>query len=106
MREIKELLRKLEPVLKEKTKGLWYINLLSRDSKSRKQNRDILRLLVDRKVKQNYQETIRLPPPEKEKLTGEYLVGDVIYPNVEFSEFGLKEDEFIKHIFFHTDIIA
>jgi hypothetical protein len=98
MKEIKDLLKKLEPVMGDKARGLWYINLLSKDKKSKIENKDLLRLLVDKNVKENYQETIRLPPPSKEKLDGEYNVGTVIYPDEEFAEFGFREEEFIKHI--------
>jgi len=98
MKEVKELLKKLEPVMRDKIKALWYLNLLSKDSKERKQNKDLLRLLADKKAKQNYQETIRLPPPAEEYLRGEYKIGTVIFPDKEYSEFGLNDEDFIKHI--------
>lgn len=93
-----ELLRKLEPVLKDKTKGLWYLNLFSNDPKSDRNFNTILKLLADKKVKLDYQKSIRLPPPEKEKLKGEYRIGEVIYPDKHYSEFGLRENECIKHV--------
>ena len=96
--EIKQLLRKLEPVLGRRAKGLWYLNLLSRDPKTDRDNESLLRLLVDKKVKQDYQERIRLPPPDSEELQGEYYIGSVIYPDKEFGKFGLRENEFINHI--------
>ena len=98
MREIKDLLRKLGPVMGDKVKGLWYLGLLSKESKSGWNNISLLRLLADRKARQDYKESIRLPPPEPEKLAGEYQIGTVIYPDVDFASFGLREDEFIKHI--------
>ena len=96
--DVDKLLRKLEPVLKDKTKGLWYLNLFSSDPKSERHNISILRLIADKKVKLDYQECIRLPPPSEEKLSGEYHIGDVIYPDQEYAQFGLRENEFIKHI--------
>ena len=98
MKEIKDLLRKLKPMMGEKTRGLWYLNLLSKDSKVSLGNKDLLRLLADRKAKQDYQETIRLPPPDPDLMAGEYPIGTVIYPDRPFAEFGLREGEFIKHI--------
>ena len=98
MKEIKDLLRKLQPMMGEKAKGLWYLNLLTKDSKASLGNKDLLRLLADRKAKQDYQETIRLPPPDPDVMAGEYPIGTVIYPDEEYAEFGLREDEFIKHI--------
>lgn len=98
MTEIDELLRKLKPLLGSRTKGLWYYNLLARDSASAKQNRDFLKLIADRTSKVDFQEEIRLPPPQAIDLEGEYHVGSVLYPDIPFAEFGLREPEFIKHI--------
>jgi len=96
--EIKNLLRKLEPVLGRRAKALWYLNVLSRDPKSDRSNESLLRMLVDKKVRQNYQESIRLPPPNPDKLKGEYHIGSVLYPDKKYAEFGLHENEFIGHI--------
>jgi len=96
--EIKNLLRKLEPILGSRAKALWYLNVLSRDPKSDRSNESLLRMLVDKKVRQNYQESIRLPPPNPDKLKGEYHIGSVIYPDKKYAEFGLHENEFIGHI--------
>ena len=94
-----DLLRKLEPILKNKTKAYWFFNLLNDDSKSSISNLELLKLITDKKAKLNYQEAIRLPPPiDKAKLKGEYKLGAVLYPETEYSEFGLREDEFIRHI--------
>ncbi|MBN4081228.1 DUF87 domain-containing protein, partial [Caldithrix abyssi] len=98
MKEIKELLRKLEPVIGKRAKNLWYLNLFSKNAKEEKENKDLLRLLADKNAKISYHEKIRLPPPEKEKLSGMYKIGQVIYPERDYGEFGLREDEFIKHI--------
>ena len=34
MKEVKDLLQKLEPVIGKKAKGLWYLNILSSDGNS------------------------------------------------------------------------
>ena len=98
IKELRDLLRKLEPVDKKKTKGLWYLNILSKDAKEAHENLELLRLVADKEAKSDYQEEIRLPPPAKDKLAGEYNVGTVIYPDSKYSNFGLKNEEFIKHI--------
>ncbi len=98
MKETKDLLRKLEPLLGRRARGLWYLNLFSRDVREDRQNRELLRLLADRKAKIDFAEQIRLPPPERQKLLGEYQFGTVIYPDKEYADFGLREDEFIKHV--------
>jgi hypothetical protein len=98
MYEIKDLLRKLVPSLKSKTKALWYFLILSKDKKEMFNNIQFLRLIADKEAKSDYKKTIRLPPPSPEMLQGEYKLGKVLYPELEFAEFALKEEEFAKHI--------
>lgn len=98
MREAKDLLKKLEPVIGSKVKSLWYLNLFTGDVNEQRENKELLRILADKKARVDFQENIRLPPPTKEKLKGDYCIGDVIYPVEIFSDFGLREDEFIKHV--------
>ena len=63
-----DLLRKLEPILKDKTKACWFFNLLNDDSKSSISNLELMQLITDKKAKLDYQEVIRLPPPiDKDK---------------------------------------
>ena len=81
----------------ERTKALWYFNLLPKDSKAAQRNRDFLRLIADKTSKIDYEEQIRLPPPSPENLYGEFHIGTVLYPDVPFAEFGLREPELIKH---------
>lgn len=96
--EVKELLQKLEPVYGKKTKALWYLNLFSKDAHTAFNNRNLLQILADKKAKLDYKEEIRLPPPIPKKLKGEYKMGEVIYPDNIYGPFGLRENEFIKHI--------
>lgn len=98
MTEIDDLLRKLKPLLGSRTKGLWYYNLLAKDLARAKQNRDFLKLIADQTSKVDYRERIRLPPPPASDLEGEYHIGSVLYPDIPYAEFGLREHEFIKHI--------
>lgn len=96
--EYDDLLRKLEPIFKSKTKGLWFLDQFSKDQQAKLNNINLLKLIADKKVKKDYKKSIRLPPPSKEKLPGDYNIGSVIYPDKDYSSFGLREDEFIKHI--------
>ena len=96
--DTKDLIRKLEPILGGKAKALWYLNLLSKDPKTAYANQELLRLLADKNAQIDYKEEIRLPPPSPETLQGEYYLGMAIYPETEYADFGLRENEFIKHI--------
>lgn len=98
MKEIKELLKKLRPVLGRKTEALWKISLFGNDPKTFNENTELLRILASNNARIDYQEKIRLPPPSPEALNGHYKLGKVIYPDEEYSDFGLSENEFIKHI--------
>jgi len=91
MKELKDSLRKLEPIIGKTAKGLWYLNLFSED-------KTLLRLLLDKKTNTAFKDKICLPPPTPNQTTGKYHLGNVIYPDKPYSEFGIREDEFIKHI--------
>jgi len=98
MKEVKDLLKKLKPVLGRKTDVLWYLYLTENDLKKKASDMDIIRIMADKKVKVNYDPDIVLPPCEKCKIEGEYYLGDVFYAEKVYCRFGLREDEFIKHI--------
>lgn len=97
--EVRELLRKLEPVTENESRILWYLHLFAKDKKEFFENRNILRILADTKGKIDHTESIRLPPPKNKKmLSGSFKIGDVIYPEVKYNSLGLNEIDFIKHI--------
>lgn len=96
--DTKDLLQKLEPVLGSKARTLWYLSLLSKDKKTAYANQELLRLLADRHVRLDYQERIRLPPPAQSSTLGKYHLGTVIYPDSPYSEFGLTDEEMLRHV--------
>lgn len=96
--ETKDLLQKLEPILGSRNKLLWYTSITSNDSAAGRRNLEILRLLAGTRARVDYQERIRLPPPMPEVTQGPYHVGSVIYPDREFSRFGLTEEDLIRHV--------
>lgn len=53
--------------------------------------------MADKNADCDYREEIRLPPPPSSLLEGEYPIGQVIYPDSPFADFGLREPEFIMH---------
>lgn len=96
--DINDLLQKLEPMIGSKAKKLWYWQVLSKDKESYFRNRSLLQLLADKKARVDFRENIRLPPPLPTKLAGSYYLGEVIYPDQPYASFGLREDDFMKHI--------
>jgi len=98
MDDTDELLQKLKPLLGSKAKSYWYLYTLSEDPKSERDNKALIKLLADKQAKVNYQEQIRLPPPLPELTNGSIHVGTVIYPDKPYSEFGLTEQDFLRHL--------
>jgi hypothetical protein len=99
MVDVLESLRRLEPMIGPRAQKLWLIYLGS-DFKNKKKIEEIIQILSDRYLKQDYHEKdkIFLPPPLPKIADGEYQIGDVIYPEGYYSPFGIKEDEWIQHI--------
>ncbi len=95
--ELKEMVHKLEPVLGPKTKTLWYRFINAKTSQRREALGRKIRLLAERFL-DHYENRIRLPPPNPEETNGEYKLGTIIYPDEPYSDIGLREDEFCKHI--------
>ena len=98
MRESDDLLRKLEPQLRERAKSLWYLGVLSQDSKSEHFHQQVLRLLADKHSKIDYRTEIRLPPPTRSKLQGQYELGEVIYPDRPCANLGLTDQDLLRHV--------
>ena len=95
--KLKEIVHKLEPVLGPQAKMLWYKYLNSRTPQAKESWRRKISLLGERLLDQ-YENDIKLPPPLPEETIGEYQLGRIIYPDKPYSIFGLREDEFCKHI--------
>lgn len=96
--DIRETLKKLEPILGSKCKRLWQLYLAAPDAAARTELQSTIRILADRTAKLGYDDPIRLPPPRKSALTGKYHVGTVLYPDTPFSEFGLRNEDLVKHV--------
>jgi len=95
--KLKEMVQQLEPMLGPQTRILWYKYLNAKTPQRKEAWRRRIRILGE-KVLDNYKDEIRLPPPLPSETTGEYQLGMVIYPDKPYSLFGLREDEFCKHV--------
>jgi DNA helicase HerA-like ATPase len=90
-----EVLRQLSPVLGQRTDSLWYWHLLSEDQR---ESTKLIKLLASAKAHVGYRREIRLPPPAADKLAGEILMGQVIYPDGGYSTFGLNPVDLYRHV--------
>ena len=98
MRWIEEKLRLLRPVLSPKQWGYLRIQyLLEKDPRKKKEAENMMDFLIAKHISGLQIEQILLPPPDKDSLTGEYPIGDVVYPEKGYGVFGVREKEWIKH---------
>ncbi len=95
--ELKEIVHQLEPVLGPQTKMLWYRFINAKTAQRKEAIGRKIRLLAEQFL-DHYKDGIRLPPPTPEETNGQYHLGTIIYPDNPYSDFGLREDEFCKHI--------
>ncbi len=95
--KLKETVHQLEPVIGPRARMLWYKYLNASTPERKESWRRRIRLLGE-KVLDQYEDEVRLPPPLPEETIGEYQLGVVIYPDKPYSVFGLREDEFCKHL--------
>ena len=64
----------------------------------RREANELLDVLMHFELRKDYAKKILLEPPNREDCAGEYFLGYVFYPDKIYCPFGLKEDEWIKHI--------
>lgn len=93
-----ELFRKAEPILGEaKIRKMW--EAARADPVLAKDIEAYLALLVSRKLGSNYKDReLLLNPPPADLAGGEYVLGNVVYGREVVGEFGLREDELIRHM--------
>jgi type IV secretory pathway VirB4 component len=95
--KLKETVHQLEPVIGPRARILWYKYLNASTPERKEAWRRRIKILAE-KVLDNYTDEIRLPPPTPEQTSGDYQLGLVIYPDKPYSIFGLREEEFCKHV--------
>lgn len=97
-RETEEKLRKLASV-NRKQANLGWLFYLSGEGEERDQADQLIDVLLFQKLRKGYQERIFLEPPSPAICDGTYRLGTVVYPpGKAYGSFGLREDEWIKHI--------
>jgi hypothetical protein len=95
---IKQLCRKLKPILGSRIDKIWQTYSLE-DEKGKEEIEEYLKLLAMKVIGNDLEkETMLLYPPKKEKVTGDYFIGNVVYNDDEIYPFGLREDEWIQHV--------
>ncbi len=96
--ESEEKLRKLAPV-GPKRADLGWLFYLSGEGKERQEADELLDILLFQKVQKDYREKIFLDPGSAVDCFGDYFLGMVVYPpGRPYCSFGLREEEWIKHV--------
>ena len=89
-----ERFRKLAAV--DKDADLYWKLYLSGSGPERAEIVEYLDIILDKTVKKDFRHKILLDP--EPDCNGEYCLGSVIYPDRTFSEFGLRKNEWLKHV--------
>lgn len=98
IRETEEKLRKLASVGSKNADVGWLL-YLSGEAEERQSADELLDILLFQKIQKDYRERIFLDPPPAGDCNGEYSFGMVVYPPGKlYCPFGLREEEWIKHV--------
>lgn len=94
--DIFEKLRKLKSV-DDQADLLWLLYIVG-DNNEKSEAEEIVDILLHEKIDQDFSKKIRLDPDTAQSCEGEYHLGSVIYPDRGYARFGLREDEWLKHM--------
>jgi len=96
--EVEGLFRKLKPVLGKEIDALWLAYNTQTDARSRAEIVGILYSLASKYLDETFDKKLLLSVPDKEIIDGEYRLGQVIYADEELHPFGLRENEWLRHV--------
>jgi hypothetical protein len=98
MDPIEDKLRLLRPFLSPQKWAYLRIGyVFEKDFKKKKEIETMIDFLISQHVPGLKTDHILLPPPEKEVLSGEYPIGEVLYPDKPVATFGVRENEWLRH---------
>lgn len=97
--ELKELCRKLKPVLGRKADSAWLAYLTAETPLAKREAEIIIQMLALRNLDTKVDdESILLPPPSPEAAAGDFLLGHVAYGKRTLHPLYLRRENFIKHV--------
>jgi len=96
---VEEICKKLKPVLGKKIDQIYLKYSLSESREDREQIQRMLNLLYEKHLNTTLlRETILLEPPIEGVLDAEYPLGKVVYADKDFGTFGLREQDWPRHM--------
>jgi hypothetical protein len=96
--EVESLFRKLKPVLGKEIDSLWLAYNTQTDSRSRAEIVGILYSLASKYLDETFDKKLLLSLPDAEIISGDFELGKVVYGDHEYHPFGLRENEWLRHI--------
>jgi hypothetical protein len=97
--EIKNLCKKLKPVMGRKADALWMAYATAETPLSKLEAEALINLLATQYLSANLgDEPILLPPPQPEASAGQFLLGTIYYGKKPLWPLYLREDNFLRHI--------
>ncbi|MFC1755524.1 ATP-binding protein [Thermoproteota archaeon] len=96
---VEELCRKLKPVFGKKIDVIYLKYTLADSMDKKREIEQALGALYHKHLNNSmYSDKILLEPPEKDIIKGDYPLGKIIYPDKELYAFGLREQDWQRHI--------
>ena len=97
--ELKELCRKLKPLIGKRADGLW-LGYISADSPQAKRESELLiQMVAWKNLNQRVDDaSVLLPPSTAAAAQGEFPLGTVLYNNKEQGPLRLERENFVRHI--------
>ena len=96
---MRDLLRKLKPVLGKKADAMWMAHATASTPGERQEIEVAVNILASRLLDTDYEEhRVLLPPPPRDDAAGPYIVGKVMYNDKQQYPFGLRDPEWIQHV--------
>ncbi|MDD5598591.1 MAG: ATP-binding protein [Victivallaceae bacterium] len=97
--ELKDICKKLRPLIGQKADSLWLAYTTSENLKIRQEAEALIYMFAARHLARNVnKQAIMLPPVEAKEAAGEFKLGTVQYANRSLFPVGLNRDNFIRHI--------
>ena len=94
-----EICEKLKPILGTKIDRLWKAYIIE-DSDGKREVEQMLQILYHQYFSASYNQEKQstLKPPSQDRIRGEYPLGQVTYAQRQLYPFGLRENDWIKHV--------
>src|ERR1041385_8190243 len=97
--DLKELCRKLKPILGARADALWIAYLTAQTPETKRETEALIHMVAARYLSQSVDDDkVLLPPPSREAASGEFPLGAITYGKTSLYPLHLRRENYIKHI--------